>query len=67
MGLRTGSRAGFSLPGKPTGNSSAESINGRFHEEYLNEYVLLSLEDAKGKIDARRRDYNEAHSHSAQG
>jgi len=57
----------FSRPGKPTDNAKVESFNGRFREECLNEHWFLSLEDAKGKIEAWRRYYNEDRPHSAQG
>ncbi len=56
-----------SRPGKPTDNAKVESINGRFHKECLNEHWFLSLEDAKGKIEAWRRYYNEDRPDSAQG
>lgn len=57
----------FSRPGKPTDNAKVESFNGRFREECLNAHWFLSLEDAKGKIEAWRRYYNEDRPHSAQG
>ena len=57
----------FSRPGKPTDNAKVESFNGRFREECLNANWFLSLEDAKGKIEAWRRYYNEDRPHSAQG
>lgn len=55
----------FSRPGKPTDNAKVESFNGRFREECLNEHGFLSLDDAKGKIEAWRRYYNEERPHSA--
>ena len=57
----------FSRPGKPTDNAKVESFNGHFREECLNEHWFLSLEDAKGKIEAWRRYYNEDRPHSAHG
>lgn len=57
----------FSRPGKPTDNAKVESFNGRFREECLNANWFLPLEDAKGKIEAWRRYYNEDRPHSAQG
>ena len=57
----------FSRPGKPTDNAKVESFNGRFREECLNAHWFLSLEDAKGKIEAWRRYYNEDRPHSAHG
>ena len=55
----------FSRPGKPTDNAKIESFNGRFREECLNAHWFLSLNDAKMKIEAWRKYYNEARSHSA--
>jgi putative transposase len=57
----------FSRPGKPTDNAQVESFNGRFREECLNAHWFLSLEDAKSKIEAWRRYYNEVRPHSALG
>ena len=39
-------------PGKPVKNALIESFNGRLRQECLNENWLLSLEDARDKIDA---------------
>ena len=55
----------FSRPGKPTDNAAVESFNGRLRQECLNANWFLSLEDARMKIEAWRRDYNEARPHSA--
>lgn len=49
----------FSRPGKPTDNAYVESFNGRFRDECLNTHWFLSLEDARSKIEAWRRDFNE--------
>ena len=57
----------FSRPGKPTDNCFVESFNGRFRDECLDTHWFLSLEDAKSKIEARRRDYNASRPHSALG
>ena len=57
----------FSRPGKPTDNAFAESFNGKFRAECLNAYWFLSLEDARSKCEAWRRDYNEQRPHSAIG
>jgi putative transposase len=48
-----------------TDNAKVESFNGRFRQECLNLHWFLSLEDAKAKIEAWRRDYNEYRPHSA--
>jgi putative transposase len=55
----------FSRPGTPTDNAKAESFNGRFRQECLNMHWFLSLDDAKSKIEAWRRYYNETRPHSA--
>jgi putative transposase len=55
----------FSRPGKPIDNAKVESFNGRLREECLNAHWFLSLDDARRKIDAWRRYYNEARPHTA--
>lgn len=55
----------FSRPGKPTDNARVESFNGRLRQECLNANWFLSLDDAKAKITAWRREYNESRPHSA--
>jgi len=50
-----------------TDNAYIESFNGRFRQECLNEHWFLSLDDARDKIEAWRRDYNEERPHSALG
>ena len=57
----------FSRPGKPTDNAFIESFNGRFRMECLNEHWFMTLDDAGQKIEAWRRDYNEARPHSSLG
>ena len=57
----------FSRPGKPTDNAFIESFNGKFRAECLNAYWFLSLDDARLKCEAWRRDYNEVRPHSAIG
>jgi putative transposase len=57
----------FSRPGKPTDNAFVESFNGKFRAECLNAYWFLSLDDARLKCEAWRRDYNEVRPHSAIG
>lgn len=46
----------FSRPGRPTDNATVESFNGRLRQECLNEHWFLSLDDARAKIEAWRRD-----------
>lgn len=55
----------FSRPGKPVDNAYIESFNGSFRDECLNTNWFLSIEDAKEKIEAWRKDYNEWRPHSA--
>ncbi len=55
----------FSRPGKPTDNANVESFNGRPRQECLNASWFMSLNDARGKIEAWRRYYNESRPHSA--
>lgn len=57
----------FSRPGKPTDNSYIESFNGKFRAECLNAHWFMSLPDAREKVEAWRRDYNEIRPHSAIG
>jgi putative transposase len=54
-------------PGKPTQNAFIESFNGKFRDECLNEHWFCSLAEAKIRIAAWRRDYNEHRPHSAIG
>lgn len=57
----------FSRPGKPTDNPFIESFNGSFRDECLNSHWFLSLEDARGKIEAWREEYNSFRPHSSLG
>jgi putative transposase len=57
----------FSRPGKPTDNAFIESFNGKFRAECLNAHWFMSLDDAREKWEAWRRDYNEVRPHSAIG
>lgn len=57
-------RARHSRPGKPTDNAFVVSFNGRLRDECLNTHRFLSLEDARAKIDAWRRDYNASRPHT---
>jgi putative transposase len=57
----------FSRPGKPTDNAFIESFNGRVRQECLNENWFLSLEDARGKVESWRQEYNNERPHSALG
>ena len=55
----------FSRPGKPTDNAVIETLNGKFRAECLNANWFLSLDEARQKCEAWRRDYNEVQPHSA--
>lgn len=57
----------FSRPGKPTDNAYIESMNGKFRAECLNANWFMSLDEARRKCEAWRRDYNEVRPHSAIG
>ena len=54
-------------PGKPTDNAFIEPFNGKFRTECLNAHWFMSLDDARRKCEAWRRDYNEERPHSAIG
>jgi putative transposase len=62
-----GGRLDFSRPSKLTDNAFIESFNGRLRDECLDTRWFLSLEDARSKIEAWRRDYNASRPHSALG
>ena len=57
----------FSRPDKPAYNAFVESFNGRLRDECVNAHWFLSLADAKAKIEAWRRYYNESRPHTALG
>ena len=57
----------FSRPGKPTDNAFIEAFNGRFRAECLNAHWFMSLEDARQKMEAWRKYYNEERPHGAIG
>jgi Integrase core domain len=45
----------------------SNSFNGKFRTECLNAHWFMSLDDARRKCEAWRRDYNEERPHSAIG
>ena len=57
----------FSRPGRPTDNAFVESFNGRLRDECPNAHWLLSMTDARAKIEAWRRDYDESRPHTSLG
>ena len=52
-------------PGKPVQNGHVESFNGRFRDECLNTNWFVNLTDARRKIEAWRKEYNEERPHSS--
>ena len=62
-----GVRLQFIEPGKPIQNAFIESFNSRLRDECLNEQVFLSLDDARGKIEQWRNQYNRVRPHSSLG
>lgn len=54
-----------SRAGTPTDNAKVDSFNRRCRQACLNAHGFLSLDNAKGKIEAWRRDYHEERPHSA--
>lgn len=46
---------------------AGQSFNGRLRDECLNANWFLSLADARSKIEAWRRQYNESRPHTALG
>ena len=57
----------FSRPGKPTDNAFVESFNGKVRAECIDQNWFLSLDDARSKCEAYRREHNEERPHSAIG
>ena len=66
-GYENGVTLDFSRPGKPTDNAFVESFNGRLRDECLNAHWFLSIADARSKIEAWRKDYNESRPHTSLG
>jgi putative transposase len=60
---RNGVELEFSRPGKPTDNAFAESFNGRFRDECLNQHWFASLEEARQIVEAWRVEYNTERPH----
>lgn len=57
----------FSRPCKPTDNAFIEAFNSKLRSEWLNAHWFLSLQDAREKLVAWRRHYNEERPHGAIG
>ena len=62
-----GIRHQFIRPGKPVENAYVESFNGRLRDEFLNENLFFSIEDASFKLAAWRTDYNTVRPHGRLG
>jgi putative transposase len=57
----------YIAPGKPQQNGFSESFNGKLRDELLNETLFSSMADARAKLEAWRRDFNEVRPHSSLG
>ena len=55
----------FSRPGKPTDNAYIESFNGSLRDECLNVHWFEDLTDAREKMQAWQREYNESRPHQS--
>ena len=55
----------FSRPGKPTDNAFIESFNGSLRDECLNVHWFEDLTDARDKLQAWKREYNESRPHKS--
>ena len=66
-GYGNGVTLDFSHPDKPTDNAFVEPSNGHLRDECLNTHRFLSLQNARTRIKAWRRDYNESRPHTSLG
>jgi putative transposase len=57
----------FIQPGKPSQNAFAESFNGKFRDECLNQNWFLNMREARELIENWRLDYNNNRPHSSLG
>lgn len=64
---RRGVKTVYIAPGHPWQNGYAESFNGKFRDECLNEEVFWSEKHAQVMVERWRRHYNEERPHSALG
>jgi len=60
-----GVKLDFIEPGKPAQNAFAESFNGRFRDECLNQHWFIDMKDARQKIEVWRIDYNQVRPHGS--
>ena len=64
---RRGTETAYIDPGHPWENGYAESFNGKFRDECLNQEVFWSARHAQAVVERWRRYYNEERPHSALG
>jgi putative transposase len=64
---QNGVRIDFSRPGKPTDNAFIETFNGTLRAECLDTHWFGTIEEAKERIEAWRKEYNESRPHRALG
>jgi putative transposase len=64
---RRGVKPDFIRPGRPMDNGFIESFNGKLRDECLNGELFLDSVDARRKLAAWRREYNEQRPHSSIG
>lgn len=57
----------FIPPGKPVQNAFIESFHGKFRDECLTEHWFVTWQEAQVVMEAWRREYNEARTHSTIG
>lgn len=57
----------FIRPGKPVENAYAESFNGRFRDEWLNQHSFADLDEARALIADFKDDYNDVRPHTSLG
>jgi putative transposase len=62
---RRGVKLDFIRPCRPMENGFIESFNGKLRDECLNGELFLDLVDARRKLAAWRREYNEERPHSS--
>ena len=63
--FKNGVRLDFIQPGKPTQNGFAESFNGTFRDECLNQNWFVNLRQTRIEIEQWRLDYNNHRPHSS--
>ena len=64
---QNGVRIDFSRPGKPTDHAYIETFNGTLRAECLDTHWFGTLAEAKERIEAWRKEYNESRPHRALG